>query len=502
MFTQSATHVLELPRAWLALLIQHIASGPGGIANAAALSQTCKFMHGLFEGPAVAYSNLFLAAPISSPYHSAWHWLEKRSGRIAGLSLELHATQNDSQLSQWKQPLQILSGISGVQLRVEWDGCIDDVDHPLIAQWLKRHGELISHLAVEIRVSEDRLKLREFVEAAAPCKSIDLTIQHSSSHVVDLDDLDLVAGSLLHLRCTCDWGIGALELGDLELGNLGLGVLRGANALSNMSQLTELGFIYEDLIIEEPWGLLANLTSLQKLYLMGSASGDPSPLSALTRLSYLVLESCLQDPDGQASFSFSSLQPLSTLQQLEEMYLGDKACTSTSLQGLAELSNLKNLAVEAHELISLEGISPTVEYFSMACAPNLVSLAPIKGCTGLKQFTMVNCCISSLEGLCSVSLQSLTLKDCNSLTHLSGVEHLSALKDLEVNACDNVTSLQVLSQLGEGLQELKVYGCKRVQEEVLELPHVQPTADVVVEESSVREVVLAGGVRRAVGSPA
>jgi hypothetical protein len=64
-----------------------------------------------------------------------------------------------------------------------------------------------------------------------------------------------------------------------------------------------------------------------------------------------------------------------------------------------------------------------------------------------------------------------------------------------------VTSLQPLSQLGEGLQILRVYGCTGVQEEVLELPHVQPTADVDVSCSNLREVVLAGGVRRAVAPP-
>jgi hypothetical protein len=51
------------------------------------------------------------------------------------------------------------------------------------------------------------------------------------------------------------------------------------------------------------------------------------------------------------------------------------------------------------------------------------------------------------------------------------------------------------------LQKLVVKQCSAVQEEVLELPNIQPTADVVVEYSNVREVVLAGGLRRAVGSP-
>jgi hypothetical protein len=39
--------------------------------------------------------------------------------------------------------------------------------------------------------------------------------------------------------------------------------------------------------------------------------------------------------------------------------------------------------------------------------------------------------------------------------------------------------------------------CNGVQEEVLELPHVQATAVVILNYSNVREVVLAGGVRLA-----
>jgi hypothetical protein len=47
------------------------------------------------------------------------------------------------------------------------------------------------------------------------------------------------------------------------------------------------------------------------------------------------------------------------------------------------------------------------------------------------------------------------------------------------------------------LRKLKVSRCNRVEEEVLELPHVQPVADVDVTYSNVKEVMLAGGVRRA-----
>jgi hypothetical protein len=114
-------HVLELPRAWLALLFQHVASGPWGLANAAALAQTCKFLHNLSKGSAVMYSDLSLTAAISSPDHPIWQWLENRSGRIAGLNLNINASMyqvNTQQVSEWLQRLQTLSGIPGVQLRV------------------------------------------------------------------------------------------------------------------------------------------------------------------------------------------------------------------------------------------------------------------------------------------------------------------------------------------------------------------------------------------------
>jgi hypothetical protein len=68
----------------------------------------------------VTYNNLFVAAAISSPGRTLWKWLAKRSGRINGMSLKLHVGQNDGHLSGWIQPLQTLSGIPGVQLRLEW----------------------------------------------------------------------------------------------------------------------------------------------------------------------------------------------------------------------------------------------------------------------------------------------------------------------------------------------------------------------------------------------
>jgi hypothetical protein len=531
MSTRSTTQLLDLPTDLLALVFQHVASGSKGLVHAADFNQTCKALHTLYKEPGrVTYRNLFLDANEGlDPYHPFWQWLDNNSGRVHGLTLDLHlgvlhdeATENAEQLQQdWTKPLQTLRAIPGVQLRIFCDDSIEDLTHPCIAQWLKQHGQLISHLTTAIDIHLERLNLAEFSESvSAPGRSLDLIIRHDPRQypVVDLDELDAVAGSLHRFTC--------------EGYHRQHSILRGASAFKSMSQLAALDLRHVDIISEDLWDPLAQLTSLQQLSLAVAASGDPSPLSALTRLSQLMLHSSLPaEPEeleaegfepSPAPFSFSSLQPLSTLQQLEVLHLEGYACHSAmSLQGLAGLSNLKRLSLcfpdSGSKLRSLAGISPAVVELSLSDAPvglvgiegctrleNLVldscpgvfSLQPLRGLSSLKQLEVSGCPLTSLKSLHSTSLHSLTLKFCRSLTLLSGIEHLSALKSLEVVACD-VTSLQPLSQLGEGLQKLSVSACYSVQEEVLELPRVSFTADVVVSKSNVLEVVLAEGMRRA-----
>jgi hypothetical protein len=287
--------------------------------------------------------------------------------------LEDEATEDAEDLPDWMQPLQTLSGIPGVQLKVTWVGSIADQDHPCIAQWLKQHAQHISHLTVEVLVSDGRLKLSNFSEAAAPCGSIKLTIGHFPGYVVDLAHLNPLGGSLQSLVCETHFGW--------------QGTLRCASAL-NISQLTALHFHCEDIQPGELWGWLPKLTSLQQLRLGLGVTGDPSPLSALTALTYLSLNSILRGfIDGPAPFSLSSLQPLSTLQQLEVLQLLGHACAATSLQGLAGLSKLRVLGIGSlagvGRLRCLEGISPGVIGFFMGGAPHLTTLAGIESCISM-----------------------------------------------------------------------------------------------------------------------
>jgi Leucine-rich repeat (LRR) protein len=169
---------------------------------------------------------------------------------------------------------------------------------------------------------------------------------------------------------------------------------------------------------------------------------------------------------------------------------------------LAGLSNLEvldlNIDDDVSGLRALEGISPAVKGLCIRNeAPGCLNLAGIEVCTSIEKLSLSQVShLSSFKLLSGLSsMEELEVTECG-LTSLDGLEGLSALKSLQVMHC-GVTSLQPLSQLGEGLQVLRVYGCEGVQEEVLELPHVQPTADVDVRCGNVKEVVLAGGVRLA-----
>jgi Leucine-rich repeat (LRR) protein len=207
---------------------------------------------------------------------------------------------------------------------------------------------------------------------------------------------------------------------------------------------------------------------------------------------------------------------LQELQTLELLYC---ACTGTSLQGLLGLSKLKKLRLELGVngvLRSLDGIGSVVDELSLVGASTLVSLAGIKSCGSMRSLTLNTCgmsslqplrslssletlsvdccCIASLEGVSGTLLQSLRLYYCKSLRSLSGIEQLKALRRLVLSEC-GVTSLQPLSQLGEGIEYMFLDACRKVQEVVLELPHVQPTAKVIFYGRGVRELVLAGGVK-------
>jgi Leucine-rich repeat (LRR) protein len=356
--------------------------------------------------------------------------------------------------------------------------------------WLVPHSNLMDHLAVGINITSNGLALRELCEAAAPCRSLALYInQHLTPNRADLRDLAAVAGNLR----------------DLNLVMPLYSPLHGFSAISGLSQLTRLcmdnGVLPE---LPDPWALVAELKNLKSIFLAVTTRGDPSALSGLTGLTSLELVSrpkmTVDYLQRGPFFNFSSLHPLSTLQELEVLRLEACCMAVTSLHGLAGLSKLQKLNLcNMLSLMSLQGASTAVTEMRITEASGVKTLAELGPLVSLERLSLSRCGITSLapppKGLSKLKI--LVVSQCfgfrnTGLRCLSGIEELQALQEVTIDTC-RISSLEPIGRLSNGLQKLWVRNCPGVQEEVLQLPYVQPTADVRLDGSNVQEVVLAGG---------
>ena len=453
---------------------------------------------------------------LNSLDHPFFRWLAKRHSRVAGLTVELQLLSVGGP-EPGPEQLQVMFGIPGLHLVLRWDGVISAPDDPFMTKVLRPHGHLIDHLIASVSIDAERMILQDFCKTAASCRRLELTGEQAdfSQEPLNLGALNPVAGSLVRLDLASTVSIPHRQLETMS-------------SLSFCSQLTSLKLTRFDCGAQEPWVQLAQLTNLKQLSLRVAASGDPSPLLSLTGLSSLDLRSYKPDVQGALELggllvpcTFSRLQPLSILQQLGELELCGEACSATSLHGLADLSRLERLNLDAPMLMSLEGVNTGLTSLTMHGARQLVNLAGIEHLKGLERLSIMRSGVTSLhplaaldsladlciggtlsslaglEGNLCTCLHSLRLQSCGELRQLSGIEGLTALQELVIWSC-GITSLQPVGQLRQGLACLYVLHCGMVHDEVLELPHVQPTADVYIARSNVREVVLGGGVRKRV----
>ena len=492
---------LDLPTTWLVDLVQHVASGPGGLCSAAALSETCKPLRDLSESSAVTYRNVHVYNTISHPDHPVWKWLAKRTGRVSGLVLKVTSGervyergfhrqrgQQRGQLAVWEGPWQSLASVQDLQLTLRVQ-CLNWVQ-PDACQWLNQHGHLLANFSTTVAVDSEHLTLQSFSEALAPCKALDLRVFHPSLAILDMSSLAALNSCLVKLEMS---GNGA--------------DLRGVTTSAWLTKLTKLTIEYYSLTVEEPWPALAALSSLKHLQLAVYARGDPSPLSALTGLTSLSISIEEGHGDDPLISSFSSLQPLSTMQQLVTLDLKAAACPAlTSLHGLAGLSNLLRVSVnhtniKAWALRSLEGLPGGVEDVSLtgfdavesmagleslSCLRSLetdwsgdASFQRLSGLSGLSSLIIRDCtlsqgtgsllCLGGIEGLGNC-LKELELKDCSSLRSLSGIEALTALESLFLYGC-GITSLQPLANLAApGFKRIWISDCSAVEDRRLVLP--------------------------------
>ena len=482
----------DLPSAWLLHLYQHIIATPGGLASAAALSQTCSSLHAL-ESSSVPYCNIELEQPISSSDSSFWPWLAKRKGSVAGLTLSVDEG-NAVTSNKWEEPFKLLATIPDVRLKL-----------------------VVSEYGYDLQTAApEAWKVKDFATAATPCKSLSLSVVNYAEWPLNIGFLTGVGHSLV----------------SLSIGRRGMGghfLTTSTEIFSCLTVLTELKLIDQFLCVE-PWEHIATLVNLKDLSLDMTARGDPSPLSALTRLRRLHLESVeIEEALNGSPFRFSSLQPLSGMQQLEELCLSC-CCEVTSLQGLSGLSRLRTLSIKhSYRLASLAGVSMGLTSLQLDTVPGVSNVAGVEALGQLQQLDISGCGLTSLQPLAGLSklhtlrvsdrkvygeggaqlvtlegieglssgLRRLGLRSCRVLSSLVGFEKLSGLQELSVDFC-GVTSLQPVAELRAGaLTRLSVTHCRKVQEEVLKLPHIQPTTHVEIHASNVRHVVLAGGVIRA-----
>ena len=156
-------------------------------------------------------------------------------------------------------------------------------------------------------------------------------------------------------------------------------------------------------------------------------------LSAMTNLTSLHLVPSKAEDEEAESFSFCSLQPLSTLQQLQVLHLEEGICTGTSLQGLASLSSLEKVNIACKESGSLQGLSPSITSLCLQGVQPLRRLAGIEAAASLQELILLGGRLASLQGLGALSeLQAVSIYSPSILDgdSSSSLEAFQAVKQL------------------------------------------------------------------------
>jgi hypothetical protein len=381
--------LLDLPGPFWPGLFKHLlAAGSSGLAEAAAFEQTCKAMHGI-----ATYTDLQLEKDISDHAHPLWSWLEGRLGRISGLTIHLYLADLPWEgLGQaWQHPLSLLARVPGLHLKLSTPETVAADDVALASAFLQQHGHLISTLYLQHNITESGHA--KMLPGLVPeqCLDVDVALWADEGRDVDLSDLQSLAGKLTDL--TVD--------GDDD------GTVVGLSTLLALSKLTYL-YVSAGKPLAEPWKVLAALTGLQELFCAFQTTGDAAPLSVLTHVTCF----CLDSSYNTQNTYLSTLQPLTALQQLQELTLG--CFNTTSLHGLGALTSLSEVELKDNtSLISLEGLNAT--------ALISLSLGNLPGITSLARLSGLQC------------LRSLRIDgDVPGTTDLEPLSHLASLQDLAI----------------------------------------------------------------------
>ena len=189
--------------------------------------------------------------------------------------------------------------------------------------------------------------------------------------------------------------------------------------VSALSRLTFLSVCYGQVADVSP---LSGLTSLEEVYLYDNSIEDISPLSGLTRLT------CL----GLGVNSIRDISPLSGLTALEFLRIHSNAISD--ITPLSGLTRLEDLVLAGNEITDLSPLSGLTGLFVLRIGNNrITSLAPISGLTRLEELSLYKNQVSDLTPIAGLTeLTSLDIES-NRITDIGVLAGLTKLEWIDIS---------------------------------------------------------------------
>jgi internalin A len=194
---------------------------------------------------------------------------------------------------------------------------------------------------------------------------------------------------------------------------------------------------------------LAELTSLQELYLFHTQVVDLSPLAGLANLQSLFL----------SGTQVADLSPLAGLANLQFLFLAHTSVAD--LSPLAQLANLGSLALSGTQVADLSPIAELAYLWSLELSGTRVAdLSPLAELVNLHSLNLSGTQVADLSPLAELAkLRSLNLSGTQ-VTDLSPIAELANLKSLRLSDTQ-VVDLSPLAELAS-LQSLELSGTQVV----------------------------------------
>ncbi|MCM1025119.1 MAG: leucine-rich repeat protein [Roseburia sp.] len=253
-------------------------------------------------------------------------------------------------------------------------------------------------------------------------------------HVMDWQDENLEAA----MRDITGIAEGDILLSDVwELKTLPLGAcgIRDVSALAELRSLENLFLSKNQISDVTP---LSGLTNLTELDLGENQIGDVSGLSALIHLALLELD----------NNAITDVSPLGSLTGLTYLNLESNRISDTA--GLASLENLQSLDLSGNQVDNLSGLSSLTRLDTLDLWGNQISdVTPLSGLTNLVTLELGENQIDDvtpLGGLSNLSSLTLNKNRISDVSALSGLTNLQMLV-LSNNQISDVTSLSGLTSL-------------------------------------------------------